>query len=124
MTMAAVCVERQMRPEHGRDRLDGAGELSCWLDRLVLDDRGETLGVLIEIYADGLTRRPAWLAIDAASGVVVAPVRGASLLGEDVVIAHARRTVATAPAVEVLGTVDPAQEQLLSNHYGRRASRR
>ena len=65
------------------------------------------------------TRRPAasgWLAISTGffgTRIAVAPVHGASLLGDDVVIAHDRHTITTAPPVDIVVTVDPADEQAL-----------
>lgn len=106
--------------------ITGVGrELSSWIDRPVVDIGGDPIGVLVDVYADA-AHRPAWLAINTGllgEPIAVAPVRGASLLGEHVVVRHDRHTVVTAPAVEgALLMVDPAVEQFLSAHYSRRAS--
>lgn len=96
-------------------------EMGPWLDRRALDNRGALLGVVVDIYTD-LSRRPEWLAISTGffgTRVAVAPVRGASLLGEDVVIAHDQRTITTAPTVDVIVAVDPQQQQRLVDHYSR-----
>ena len=51
--------------------------------------------------------------------IAVVPVRGASLLGDDVVVAHDRHTITTAPTVDIVVDVDPSQQQLLIDHYAR-----
>ncbi len=101
-------------------------ELSPWLDRRALDNHGTLLGVVVDICADVVSRRAEWLAISTGffgTRVAVAPVRGASLLGDDVVIAHDRETITSAPTVDVLVAVDPDQQQLLVYHYARTTSK-
>lgn len=95
-------------------------ELSDWVDRRALDNRGELVGIVVDIYDDGVAQQPAWLAI--ATGffgtlVAIAPVRAASLLGDDVVIAHDRHTITAAPHVDIVVAVDPNQQQRLLDHY-------
>ena len=108
-------------PFGGRDR---GHELSSWIERRVLDVCGEPVGVVADIYVDSASRRPAWMAIDTGAfdtPTVIAPIRGASLLGEIVVIAHHRRTVTSVPAVDVTVTLEPTHERLLSHYYARAA---
>ena len=93
---------------------------SHWVDRHARDASGAVIGIVVDVYADPLTRRPAWLAISTGffgTRIAVAPLRGASLLGEDVVIAHDRDTVLTAPPGDVVVTIDPAEQQSLIDHY-------
>jgi hypothetical protein len=100
--------------------LDVPARGDAWFDRRALDVHGDLLGVVVDVYDDPDSRRPAWLAISTGffgTRVGVVPVRGASLLGPDVVVAYDRHTVTTAPAVDVVITVDPAQQQRLLDHY-------
>ena len=101
-------------------------ELSSWIDRRVLDVNGDPVGVIVAICCDASSGRPAWLAIDIgdmlAMDVVVAPVRGSSLLGEDVVIAHDQQTLVTAPHVTARSVLQRADEDTLHVHYTRRPS--
>ncbi len=100
---------------HGTD-----AELGSWLDRRVRDRHGELFGVVVDIYVDARTRRPAWLAITTGTfgtKVTVAPVRGASLLGDDVVVGHSERTVVTAPMARPCRALDPVAEQAVAHHY-------
>ena len=71
-------------------------ELSSWIDRGVLDVSGNRIGVIVDIYCDVTTARPTWLAIEIGGSpptIAVTPVRGSSLLGEDVILANDRDTV-------------------------------
>lgn len=107
-------MERKRMP-HGTDT-----ELSSWLDRRVLDRHGDVFGVVVDVYVDAFTRRPAWLAISTGmfgTNVTVAPVRGSSLLGDDVVVAHSKQVVTTAPAALPHPTLDPVAELAVSHHY-------
>jgi hypothetical protein len=91
-----------------------------WFDRRALDVHGDLLGVVVDVYDDPESRRPAWLAISTGffgTHIGVVPLSGASLLGPDVVVAYDRHTITTAPAVDVVITVDQAQQQRLVDHY-------
>ena len=91
-----------------------------WLDRRVLDNHGELLGLVVDVYDDATSRRPEWLAISTGffgTRVAVAPIRGASLLGDDVVVSHDRSTIRNAPPVDIVMTIDRRQQQRLRDHY-------
>lgn len=93
-----------------------------WIDRRAIDRYGELLGIVVDVYDDAATRRPAWLAISTGffgARVAVAPVQGATLLGADVVVAHDAATVRAAPAVTTVVTIDALDEQPLVEHYCR-----
>ncbi|MGH9272806.1 MAG: PRC-barrel domain-containing protein [Ilumatobacteraceae bacterium] len=99
-----------------------SGELTRWIDRRVIDQAGRTVGVVVDIYSDLVTGRPSWLAISTGffgTRVVVAPVRGASLLGDDVVIAVPRDVVESAPHVRAVVGIPPEQELAVLDHYTR-----
>jgi len=99
-----------------------ANEGARWIDRRALDVRGELVGVVVDVYEDPVTRRPAWLSISSGffgTRIAVVPLLGASLLGDDVVIPHTRHTITTAPHVDVMVMVDPDQHHALIEHYTR-----
>ena len=92
-----------------------------WVDRRVRDTSGDVLGVVVDVYEDPHTRRPTWLAISTGyfgTCVAVVPIRGASLLGDEVVVAHNRETITEAPAVEIFVAVTPDHHRQLVDHYG------
>ncbi len=91
-----------------------------WVDRRARDTSGEVLGVVVDVYEDPATREAAWLAISTGyfgTRIAVVPIRGASLLGDDVVVAHHRTLITTAPAVDVFVAVTPDHHRLLVDHY-------
>lgn len=95
-------------------------QLSEWVDRRALGNRGQLIGIIVDIYDDPSSLRPAWVAI--ATGffgtlIAVAPVCGASLLGDDVVIGYSRPTIAAAPHVDIIVAIDLNQQQRLVDHY-------
>ncbi|MGI9051414.1 MAG: PRC-barrel domain-containing protein [Ilumatobacteraceae bacterium] len=99
-----------------------ATELADWVDRRAVDQHGEPVGVVVDIYLDMGTRRAKWLAISSGffgTRTVVAPVRGASLLGGDVVISHPRELIGATPPVEAVVTIPLAVEQSVIDHYAR-----
>lgn len=101
--------------------------LADWLDRRVIDQHGEPVGVVVDIYVDADTGRAVWVAISTGffgTRRVVAPVRGASLLGGDVILAQPRELVLSAPTVHALVVVPPHEQQLLVNHYTARCEPR
>lgn len=93
---------------------------SDWVDRRALDRHGDLLGLVVDDYLDPATRQVRWLAVAAGyfgTRVAVVPVRGATLLGDDVVIAHDGDVITSAPTVDIVVGVDPADEQSLIDHY-------
>ena len=96
--------------------------LSLWLDRRVRSSDGDSLGITAGVYAHRVFRHPAWLIVDTGmpgAPVVVAPARGSSLLGDDIVIGADRDAVLTAPTVHGRSVLDPADERSLTAHYAR-----
>jgi hypothetical protein len=106
-------------------RLVAGGDLSMWVDRRVRSSAGDSLGITVGVYAHTVSQQPAWLIVDTemlGTPVVVAPARGSSLLGDDIVVAADRDALLTAPTVNGLRVMDPADERSLTGHYARRAS--
>lgn len=90
------------------------------MDRRVRDVSGEILGVIVDVYDDPNTRQPTWLAVSTGyfgTRVAIVPIRSASLLGSDVVIAHDRSLITAAPAVDVFVAVTPDHHRQLLDHY-------
>jgi hypothetical protein len=92
----------------------------------VRDSTGAVIGVAVAVVCDPATDEAAWLVVytgapDAA--VVVAPVRGSSLLGDDIVTDTSRDDVLTALPVQLDVTMDPTQHVRLSEHFRRSSGR-
>src|SRR5918994_6185580 len=94
-----------------------------WLDQRVYDCDGELLGKVVNVYVSASTGDPAWLAIGMGTfgmRMAVVPLRGAVRWGADVVVAHDRRTVISAPPGDILVTLEAADEAQLLAYYGAR----
>ena len=99
---------------------DADTEMSSWLDRRVLDRNGDVFGTVVDVYVDAITCEPTWLAISTGmfgTRIAVAPVHGASLLGGDVVVAHSKLTVASAPSAQPRQMLDPSTVLAITHHY-------
>ena len=97
---------------------------SMWMDRWVRDASGAALGVTVAVVCDPDTNRSVWLAVYTgvpAATVVVVPVCGSSLLGDDIVVDVDRDDVLAAPTIELDVTLDPTQDRILSDHFRRHA---
>lgn len=91
-----------------------------WVDRRALDERGDLIGVIVDVYDDPAAERPAWLAISTGffgTRIAVAPLGDTTRLGDDVVIGHPRHTITTAPPVDVVVTIGRADQRSLLDHY-------
>src|SRR5215212_891194 len=97
-------------------------DVSTWNGRTAFDRHGEKLGKIADLYVDDTTGDPEWLAVHtglfgARLGFV--PLEGATLRGDDVIVAHDKATVKDAPHVDADGRLTPDEERRLYGHYGR-----
>lgn len=109
------------------DELRGTGPRETrWVDRRVRDSSGELIGMIVDVYDDSSSHLPTWLAISTGffgARIGVAPIFGASLLGDDVVIAHPREAVDSAPWVDPrVSVLRPDVERLLAHYFPRSRS--
>ncbi len=98
------------------------GGFPQWVDRRALDRHGVVIGTVIDVYEDSQTGREKWLAITTGyfgTRRVVAPVQDASLLGDDVVVAHAKDVIVAAPVVHTFTALTPADERSVSAYFAR-----
>jgi hypothetical protein len=91
-----------------------------WLDRRVYGCDGEVIGLVVGVYDDSSTGRPAWIAVGMGAfslRTAVVPFAGALSWGTDVVVAHGRETVLAAPPVDFVVSLVPEDEARLLEHY-------
>ena len=96
-------------------------DLESWLGRDAVDDGGELVGVIVDIYDDAATGHPTWLALAAdmfATQVHVVPARRAHRRGEDVVVRHTKADITATPPVRAHHTLSPEDHQAVITHYG------
>ena len=127
-TLAGVtpgCPDFAGRPPAPCVRRDAGCDLVMWVDRRVKAADGDSLGISVGVYVDAVSRQPAWLIIDtglAGTPLVVAPVPGSSLLGDDIVVGADRDAVLSAPTVADLVPLDTGEVRSLTAHYDHRAA--
>ena len=88
----------------------------------VLSDRGDKVGGIGQIYLDDHTGQPEWVTIKTGlfgTGESFAPLDGARIDGDDLVVAYDKDTIKAAPRVDADGALTPEEEDVLYAHYGR-----
>jgi uncharacterized protein (TIGR02271 family) len=92
-----------------------------WQGRDVVDDDGEKIGSVEELYYDRNSNEPEWLAVKTGlfgTNVSFVPVQGAQPSGEEVRVAFDKAQVKDAPNMKPDGELSPEEEQRLYEHYG------
>ncbi len=90
-------------------------------DRTALDCNYSKIGRIADVYVDKATGRPEWLAIKTGlfgTKLSFAPLTGAHVYGDDVVVRYDASLVKDAPKVEADGQLTADQELDLYRHYG------
>ncbi len=92
-----------------------------WRGRTVVDNDGDKIGKMDEIYLDAETGQPEWGLINTGlfgSKSTFIPLAGAAPQGEDVKVAHDKATVKDAPGIDPDGELSHEEEAELYRHYG------
>jgi uncharacterized protein (TIGR02271 family) len=92
-----------------------------WRGRNVVDNDGDKIGSLEEVYLDTDSGRPEWATVK--TGMLgtkqsFVPLQGASPSGDEVVIGYGKDQVKDAPSVDPDGELSTEDEQRLYAHYG------
>lgn len=94
-----------------------------WIGADVVDETGDKIGSLDNIYMDRATGEPEWLSVKTGmfgNKSSFVPIAGAGADGEDLRVPYAKDLVKDAPNVdEEDGYLAPEEEQRLYQHYGR-----
>ena len=91
------------------------------IDRKAVDPTGDKIGTVTNVYVDDVSGEPSWLAITTGwfgTRVSFAPITGAYLAGDDVVVAYPKDTVKGAPNFDADGALDRDEEHALYAYYG------
>src|SRR4051812_24993029 len=91
--------------------------------RTVIDNTGDKVGTVVDVYADDDTRQPEWLAVSTGlfgTKISFVPLSGAAVQPEgDLVVAYDKSTIKESPRMEADGHLEENEEQQLYTHYGR-----
>jgi PRC-barrel domain len=92
-----------------------------WVGRDAVDQDGEKIGEIADIYVDETTGRPEWAAVSTGlfgRKVSFAPLAGSSQDGDSLRLAHSAAAVKDAPNADPDGHLEPEEEARLYAHYG------
>jgi uncharacterized protein (TIGR02271 family) len=89
--------------------------------RTLIDNTGEKIGKVEEVYADAEGGQPEWALVHTGlfgTKKTFVPIRGARPEGEDLRVGIAKDQVKGAPGVESDGELSETEERQLFEHYG------
>lgn len=90
------------------------------VDRNVLDQSGDKIGSIKDVYADNHTGQPSWLAVSTGffgTKVGFVPLDRAWKTGDDIFVPYSKDQVKDAPHVEADGQLTEAEEAELYRYY-------
>ena len=95
------------------------GDYGEWPGRDVVDNGGERLGGVREIYLDRDTGQPEWVLVDVDGGEArFVPLADAAVETSQIRVAHPATTIRNAPGIGSEPRIDEGEERRLYAHYG------
>jgi hypothetical protein len=91
-----------------------------YIHRVAADGEGSRIGKVTQVYLDDHSGQPLWLLVETGlfgTRQSFAPVHGARLDGEVVVIAVSKDQVKDAPNIDKDGHISESEEEALRQHY-------
>lgn len=101
--------------------MTNAQEVRGWIGRNLIDDDGEKIGRIEDIYMDEETGQPEWLAVSTGwfgKGISFVPLAGATAKDDELAVRWDKATVKDAPHAEPDGRLTQEEEARLYRHYG------
>jgi uncharacterized protein (TIGR02271 family) len=96
-------------------------ELAGWIGHTLVDERGEKIGKIVDIYLDEATGQPEWIAVNTGrfgSNISFVPLAGAQASGDDLQVPYSDEAVKNAPNAKPDGQLSQDEESRLYSHYG------
>lgn len=103
------------------DRSMTQEELGRLYDGTIVDEAGEKLGGVGQIYLDDQTDRPTWATVKTGlfgTRETFVPLQGATGRGEDICVPYTKDFVKDAPNLDADGHLSPEEEAELYRYYG------
>jgi PRC-barrel domain len=98
-------------------------DVQTWRGLRMVDEDGDKIGTIQDIYLDRHTGEPAWATVKTGlfgMKVSFVPIRDAEKTDEGEVRVHVQKElVKDAPRIEAEGALSPEDERRLYEHYGR-----
>jgi uncharacterized protein (TIGR02271 family) len=101
---------------------DQSTDVTAWVGRTLVDQSGDKIGTIDDVYLDDASGQPEWLAVSTGllgRNLSFVPIEGASPSGDDLMVPYAKSQVKDAPNAAPDGHLSPEEEQRLYEHYGR-----
>jgi uncharacterized protein (TIGR02271 family) len=96
-------------------------ELAGWIGHTLVDDSGNRIGKIVDLYTDEATDQPEWIAVNIGrlgSNINFVPLAGATPSGDDLRVPYTNDQVKGAPTATPDGQLSQAEEARLYRHYG------
>lgn len=96
-------------------------EAYSWEGRNLIDDAGEKVGKIDQLYEDERSGRPEWALVHTGlfgTRSHFVPLAGASTRGEDVQVRASKELIKDAPSIEADQELSETEERRLFEHYG------
>ncbi len=95
-------------------------DVQTWQGQTLIDNDGDKIGEIVDIYLDRQSGEPEWLAVKTGlfgSNLSFVPIREASSTGDGVRVPYEKALVKDAPNAEADGELSPEEERRLYQHY-------
>jgi uncharacterized protein (TIGR02271 family) len=97
-------------------------DVQTWRGRTAVDEAGEKVGTIEEVYVDRQSGEAEWLTVSTGlfgTKTTFVPIAEAESTGDGVRLAYAKDVVKDAPNIDPDGQLATDEEQALYRHYGR-----
>ncbi len=96
-------------------------EADAWIGRTAIDDTGEQIGLISQIWVDDTSGLPEWASVRGATlggREAFVPLAGAAALGSGVQFTYTKEEVVDAPHVAQDGRLEAEEKEQLTSYYG------
>ena len=96
-------------------------EADAWIGRTAIDDTGEQIGLISQIWVDDTSGLPEWASVRGATlgaREAFVPLAGAAPLGSGVQFTYTKEEVVDAPHVAQDGRLAAEEKERLTSYYG------
>jgi uncharacterized protein (TIGR02271 family) len=96
-------------------------DLAGWIGHTLVDQNGDKIGKVVDLYMDEATGQPEWIAVNTGrfgSNISFVPLAGATQHGDDLKVSYTTDVVKESPNAEPDGQLTQDEEARLYAHYG------
>jgi len=96
-------------------------QINTYVDGNVIDNNGDKVGSVGQVYVDDRTGQPAWVTVKTGlfgTKETFVPISQVQTQGEDLRVPFDKDTIKAAPSIDVDQHLSPEEEAALYRHYG------